>query len=258
MVPHPSGVVNLVQRLVYATTGRFILSSSQRVIVLNSRVEGFLLGRGIRKNKIVYLPNGVDGRSFAPPIGSEKQSLRDKYGLPADRIIALFVGRFVPKKGFKKLFDLDPLDNVDFLFAGGDRPVDHIRGDHHFLGSVGHEDIPKIFRMCDIFVLPSEGEGFPVTVQEAMASGLAIVLGDDPAYEPYGLDRSLVQLIRPDMVEIREVLRRTAKDEALRRDMAAYSREYALKHFDWEVHVAQLLSLYSEACTSVKSAGGTF
>lgn len=244
MVPHPRRIVNLAQRAVYATTGRFIFRSSRRIVVLNSRVREFLIARGVDASIITFLPNGVDTHTFTPPTDEQRRALRRRYNLPDNGILALFAGRFAPKKGFAELLKLEAIRHLQLVFAGGNAPAGHARGDQHFLGVVSRRDMPDVFRLCDIFVLPSQGEGFPVTVQEAMASGLPIIMGGDPAYEPYGLNRSLVKLIEPDSEKVRLALQAAVADSGLRLNMSAYSRRYALEYFDRDKHIAELISIY--------------
>jgi glycosyltransferase involved in cell wall biosynthesis len=244
MVPHPRKIVNLMQKIVYASTGRFILRSSKKVIVLNSRVKAFLIGRGINEARIVFLPNGVDTKAFSPSTEQQKRALRRRYNLPEDKILALFVGRFVPKKGFTKLLRVEAIKNLELVFAGGNAPDGYTRDDQHFLGAISRKHAPDVFRMCDIFVLPSQGEGFPVTIQEAMASGLSVIMTDDPAYDPYGLDESLVKLVEPNTKSVTIALQATVDDFQLQQEMARYSRAYALEHFDLSTNITQLLSIY--------------
>lgn len=246
MVPHPMKIVNLVQRIAYASTGRFILRSCKKVIVLNSRVKAFLIDRGIDEARIVFLPNGVDTSMFSPSTEQQKCALRRRYNLPEDKILALFVGRFVPKKGFAALLKVEAIKNLELVFAGGNAPDGYTRDDHHFLGAISREQAPDVFRMCDIFVLPSQGEGFPVTIQEAMASGLSVIMTDDPAYDPYGLDESLVKLVEPNTKSVTIALQSTVDDFKLQREKARYSRAYALEYFGLSTNMTQLLSIYRD------------
>ena len=244
IVPHSNKLVTLAQKVAYATTGRFILRSTKKIIVLNSRVRNFLIAQGVDKSKIIFLPNGIDTEVFSPATNDERSALRRKYGLPQDKVLALFVGRFVPKKGFATLLNLETMDNLDFVFAGGHAPVNHTRSDQHFLGPITRAEAPDIFKMCDIFVLPSLGEGFPVTVQEAMASGLPIITTDDPAYDLYELDDSRVKLTEPSIRMLSIALRSIIEDRKLRLEMGRYSREYALSNFHIKARINDLISHY--------------
>jgi glycosyltransferase involved in cell wall biosynthesis len=244
IVPHPNPVVRLVQRLVYSTTGRFVLRSSRRIIVLNARVAEFLLGKGADGSVITFLSNGLDGAEFSPGNQDQKAELRRRYDLPAEKLLGLFVGRFVPKKGFETLLRLAPIPGFELVFAGGQAPDGHARADQHFLGVVDRASMPDIYRLCDIFVLPSEGEGFPVTAQEAMSCGLPVIITDDPAYEPYQLDPAFVRLVRPSARAIGAALRATVTDPGARQAMAAYSRQYALRNFELGSKVTELIAIY--------------
>jgi glycosyltransferase involved in cell wall biosynthesis len=243
-VPHPNPLVRFAQRLIYSTTGSFVLASSQRIIVLNSRVAAFLVTKGIDKSKVTFLPNGLDPDEFSPGDEEQKLALRRKYNLPADKLLALFVGRFVPKKGLFTLFDLPTIANLHVVFAGGAAPPGHARSDQHFLGLIDRRSMADIYRLSDIFVLPSQGEGFPVTAQEAMASGLPVIMTNDPAYDVYQLDNTLVKLVDPSSESIGGTLASIAVDCDLRRNMARYSRRYALQNFNGSIKVAELMDMY--------------
>lgn len=255
LVPHPNSIVRLAQRLVYATTGRFVMVSSARIIVLNSRVKQFLLSKKVAEAHTVFLPNGVDTNAFKPVDQAEKQRLRTNFGVPTSQTVALFAGRFVPKKGFGMLLEVPPIPGLTWVFAGGYAPSGHTRRDHYFLGPVGREAMAEVFRMCDIFVLPSSGEGFPVTVQEAMASGLAVITTDDPAYSLYRLDRHYITLIEPTAVEIAKRLRSLRRAPDFRVRAGAYARHYAETHFAWNAHLQHLVQLYGEVARERTARG---
>jgi D-inositol-3-phosphate glycosyltransferase len=244
LVPHPNFLARAAQRLIYATFGDWVLHSSSRIIVLNSRVRSFVEHKGISADRIIFLPNGVNNSRFAPPKDSEKEDLRERYHLPPGNVLALFVGRFVPKKGFKNLLDVELPANVQQVFVGGGRPNGDYRRDHHFLGQISHDEIPEVFKCCDIFVLPSQGEGFPVAVQEAMASGLAVIMTDDPAYDEYYLDSTGITLIEPTADAIAKAIQTLAENADLRDAMGRYSRTYALEWFTLAAHVATLVDIY--------------
>jgi glycosyltransferase involved in cell wall biosynthesis len=112
------------------------------------------------------------------------------------------------------------------------------------------------YRACDVFALPSTDEGFPLTVQEAMSSGLPVVTTDDPGYAPYALDRDHVTLLPRDAGRLREALHGLAADRARRDRMARYSRAYAADGFSWSGHAGSLLRIYAEVARPRAGAAG--
>ncbi|MDX2643995.1 glycosyltransferase family 4 protein [Streptomyces sp. PA03-1a] len=250
LVEHPSALVRGVQRAVYAVAGRGLLRRARTVITLNASVADFVLRHGARPARARHLANGVDTALFRPAASVEERALaRKRFGLPEDRPLVLFVGRLVPKKGYDLLLSgHDPSAGYDLVFAGdGDSAALAGRPGVHHLGGLPPQELAEAYRACDVFALPSTAEGFPLTVQEAMASGLPVVTTDDPGYAPYGLDRSRVTLLDRDAEEIRSALSALAGDERRRERMGRYSRELATTAFAWEEHVSALSECYREA-----------
>jgi len=243
MINHPSALVIGIQKVVYATAGSFIFRSSKKVLVINDRTRRFVVSQGVSEAKIQFCFNGVDTQLFQPSTAAERQKARQKLGLPLDKKIVLFIGRYVPKKGFKKM--LAARDAAyQLVFVGGDTPKGAYPG-AQFLGILPHRELATVYRAADIFALPSSDEGFPLTLQEAMAGGLPIITSDDAGYASYGLDRKLVCLLKnPTSKSIRAAILRLIKDQAHLRKMATYSRSYAVDTFSLALDVANLDQLY--------------
>lgn len=245
LVAHPSRVVQGVQRIVYATAGRAVVAAAGRIVYLNDGVRDFLQRLGASSKQLVLLVNGTDTDAFHPTDPATRAALRATFGLPADEVLCLFVGRFVPKKGFTTVLAAQH-DSYTLVLAGGQVPSDHDERDGvTIVGPQSPDRLADLYRACDVFVLPSVSEGFPLTVQEAMASGLPVVTTDDPGYGSYQLDRDLVALVSPTVDEVRSALVRLTADEQLRLRMADYSRRTATGSFSWERHVDGLEGIYA-------------
>ncbi|MET7694870.1 glycosyltransferase family 4 protein [Streptomyces sp. NPDC005483] len=247
VVDHPSGLVRVVQRMVYGVAGRALLRSARAVFTLNATVAGFVLTYGAREGRAHHLANGVDTERFRPAASATERALaRERFGLPADRVLVLFVGRLVPKKGYDLLLAAHTPDaSYDLVFSGsGDAEALAGRPGVHHLGALDPEAVAEAYRACDVFALPSTAEGFPLTVQEAMASGLPVVTTDDPGYAPYDLDRDHVSLLPREVAVLAAELRALAADPERRARMGAYSRAYAEKAFAWDEHVQALVAHY--------------
>lgn len=248
MVHHDSAAVGLVQKVVYATAGRLLMRSARSVFTMNSDVAAFARGLGARTERVRHLPNGVDTELFRPVLdGAEQAAERERLGLPLDGVLVLFVGRFVPKKGFDLLLAADD-PGYRLVFAGG--PAEALAGAADsaiYLGSLDPADVAAAYRACDVFALPSTSEGFPLTVQEAMSSGLAVLTTDDSGYAAYALDRDRVSLVDRDTETLRVRLREIAADSELRGQMGKYAREYAVENFAWPDHASMLIEAYRSA-----------
>jgi len=138
--------------------------------------------------------NGVDTDLYHGLGKAEtKTKLRREYALPVEGPAILFVGRFVEKKGLaamKHMVELRP--DWTWVFAGWG-PLDPARwnaANVRVFSGVQGPSMAAVYRACDLLVLPSAGEGFPLVVQEALASGLPVVcgtetLGADPAMKAF-------------------------------------------------------------------------
>lgn len=252
-VMHPSRIVFAIEKIVYATTGLLIFHLSDLVITYNDRVEDFLIKKGVSKNRLKRLTNGVDINLFNPPTSEEKKSLKLKFGLNVNKKTVLFVGRFVPKKGFDKVLASES-DDYQLVFAGGDaisKNTDNVI----FLGKLSQEELAQVYKAGDLFVLPSESEGFPLSIQEAMACGLPIITAWDKGYESYGLDSdNFIMLHNPTDTTVKSAIKSVINDDAKLKSMASYSRTYAEQNFNWSIAVNKLNDMYN-SLVSKKEAG---
>lgn len=151
--------------------------------MVNSEVKEFLLANGFPKNKITFVPNGIDTNYYRPPSASEKADARHRLGYNDHKVIVLYVGRLQHLKGPDIL--LDAWQNLPayihqrtLLVIAGDGP-DYERLEQRDIPAVQmvgmQKDIRDFYWASNIFVLPSRTEGLSNALIEAMACGLPCV-----------------------------------------------------------------------------------
>lgn len=223
-VHHTSAIVRLVQSAVLGTFGRLVLARASVVLAIDEHVATGLPGAQV-------LGNGVDVERFRP-----------RPSPPRDRPVALFVGRFVPKKGFDVVAAAAG-DEYEIVFAGGDRPAGVDDPRLRFLGAVPADEMPEVYAAADVMIVASVGE-CPLTVLEAMASGLPVLLREDPAlHSPWTVGPG-VRFVDMAAGDLAEALRKLVADPDEMRRLGAEGAAFARASYSWGTHVDRLEEIY--------------
>ncbi len=165
------------------------------------------------------------------------------------------VARFSPQKSQSLL--VRALERVDVpwhLTFIGDGPLeDEVRrmvaergfnGRVDFLGA--RDDVESILARSHIFVLPSNWEGFPLTILEAMRAGLPVIASDVGGVREAVVDGATGYLIpRDDAQLMAERLRRLISDSRLRHTLGKRAREVFLSEFVEEKMFARVQTVYA-------------
>ena len=146
-----------------------------------------LIGEGVRPESIVHIPNGVPVAELRrrAAAGPGRASL----GIPEGAPVAIQVSRFAPQKGQRTALRAlgrvrEGLGDLRLLFVGGEGDVESVEREARAMGAdwasfLGvREDVPGLLDLADLAVLPSEAEGLPMTLLEAVAVGTPIVATD--------------------------------------------------------------------------------
>lgn len=243
-------VLDRAQAAAIATVGRVSVRRAQALVAINPKVAGEL--RGLAPGRPVeVIGNGVDAEAFRPPATGERARLRAALGWD-ERPRVLFVGRLVAKKGVDAALDAAAAlpGAFELVLVGPGRIARPLPPGVTALGSRPPAEVAELMRAADVFLLPSRGEGFPVTAQEAMASGLPVVLGDDPAYAPH-LDGSgaAVRLVRPEGPAVAAALAELVADPAARELAGRDAARHARRAFSWAAATDALEALYDRVAS---------
>jgi glycosyltransferase involved in cell wall biosynthesis len=175
--PMLRGLMALANRLV----GRPILSGASQVVFISQFVRDYFARLKFRRPPLLIF-NGVDTEVFRPASEEERDGARRRFGFAPDERVALFVGRFVEKKGVALLGKTAAArPDITFAFAGWGLldPAAWGLANVRVFADLAGPSLAELYRASDVFALPSQGEGFPLVVQEALACGLAVVCGDE-------------------------------------------------------------------------------
>jgi D-inositol-3-phosphate glycosyltransferase len=244
-VPQRSRALDSVEHVAFATLGRCARLATV-VTALNVAVAKWVQDQwGIVDVRV--LPVGVPE---VAALAVDRAELRREFGLPQDRFLALFVGRDVPKKGLD-IF-LAAADPAYHLVAVTDRRQTPRDSSASILAFMPPDRLQALMQCIDAFVLPSEAEGFPVSMQEALASGLPVLTTFQSGYERYLADDDVLVVQRnPDSV--RKALRMLILDEALRVRLSERARRVAALHFGIERFLTAYEELYAEVIEQASS-----
>jgi glycosyltransferase involved in cell wall biosynthesis len=239
-------LLNALQRLVLAATARVFSQRADAVIAYNSRVHTWLGRLTPYPERLHFVRNGIDVDAFRPASDAERRAARERFGIDRQRPLALFVGRFVEKKGLATL--LQAVDgSFDVMLCGsGQLPANLAGSAAHVLSDIAHEEMPAVYHTADVFVMPSHGEGFPVAMMEAMASGVPVVAVHDHTYDVYATDLEIAQ-VAPEAASIRAEVARLVSDGAEGRRRRAAARARAVADFSLARSVSHHLAVYEEA-----------
>jgi len=245
-VMYKSFVINMVEKLAFHIVGLYIIRASYATIVYNTHVSTLIKQY---KKEVLYLPNGVDFKLFNKPTAQEKQTIRERYHMPPDKFIVLFVGRFVPKKGFDILYNAKDPAYV-LVFVGGGSVPEYIQSDSsvRIMEPLPQEELALLYKASDAFILPSYGEGFPLAIQEAMATGLPIITSKYNNLDQI-LDSPLISYIDITEEDIKSAIKKIQSNPTRQKEMGEYSNKIAREHYSWEQHITKLLDIYQNHVT---------
>ena len=163
------------------------LRKTAAVIGLTPTITDFARKYGSSFNRYFTIPNGIDTTIYQEN-SKKKDDYREKYGIPRHKVVILFCGRFNHAKGVLELAEVAKAfvqqhRDAFFVFVGGGPLSERLKGklksieaNSKIVGWTPASEVHELYIASDIFVLPSKWEALPISIIEAMASLLYIVV----------------------------------------------------------------------------------
>ena len=220
---------------------------ADEIIVLSKSAQDYFWNTYHRKT--VLLPNGIDPAEPVPVREIQKQ-----YGLAKGQYI-LFLGRIVPEKGIHYLIQAFRQIRTDkkLVIAGGasdtasyfEEVKKQAEGDDRilFTGFVSGRPMQELYSNAYLYVLPSDLEGMPLTILEAMSYGDCCVVSDIPECADVVGDAG-VTFRHGDAKDLQNVLERCFDDPELTRHLGDLARERVKACYDWDEITRRTIGVY--------------
>lgn len=222
---------------------------AHEIIVLNHSTQKYFLDTYGRTTH--YIPNGVNP---AAPVPAD--IIREKYGLEKDSYI-LYLGRMVPEKGCHYLVDAFKKLDTDkkLVIAGGssdthwymDELKEQADGDERviFTGFVDGQLREELYSNAFLFVLPSDLEGMPLCLLEAMSYGNCVITSDIEECTNVIHDNGIT-FRKSDVDDLAQKLTYTLSHPNTVRMFKWLAAEYICTRFPWDKIVEETLALYEK------------
>jgi len=230
------------------------MHAADKIIAVSHFTRNIIISRyGIRDEKVEVVYNGVHRNGNWPLAES---------GISKDEKIVLFLGRITMQKGpeyflaaAKKV--LEVMDNVKFVMAGsGDLMHKAVEiaaalGIGHkvlFTGFLHGQDVQKIYKMADLYVMPSVSEPFGIAPLEALDNDVPVIISKQS-----GVSEVLMHALKVDFWDIDEIANKIVavlKYPPLETTLRNYGN-FEVRKLRWRNSAEKCAKIYKEALVAV-------
>ena len=220
---------------------------ADRIIVLSRNVQDYF--RDTYGRETVWIPNGV-----TRPESMAADRIRREFHLEKDGYI-LFLGRLVPEKGIHYLLEAYQKVKTEkkLVIAGGTSDTDgyvarlkEMAGENEnilFTGFVQGQLLAELYSNAWLYVLPSDVEGMPLSLLEAMSYGNCCVVSDIPECAEVVEDKAFV-FPRGDVAELAGLLEKLCGDREAVARKRADAADFICGKYSWDCVTEKTLELY--------------
>ncbi len=232
------------------------------VIVVSKTLKEYF--RTKHNKDTFYIPNGINQPEKMPP-----REIRVRWHVEKGGYI-LFVGRLVPEKGAHYLIEAfrDIKTDKALVIAGGDshsgdyiktlKDLAHGDGRILFTDYIYGPLLDEVYSNPAFYVHPSDIEGLPLCLLEAMSYGAGVLASDIPenaeVIAPDGREQNGFLFPRGNVGELRKRMEYLLDHPMMTQGMGATAEEYVLKHYNWDLIAEETLGVYRKMLESKHGA----
>ena len=220
---------------------------ADEIIVLSKGVHDYFRNQYGRETR--FIPNGVNRQEIR-----KAELITDKFGLIKDSYI-LFLGRLVPEKGIRYL--IEAFKNVKtekkLVIAGGSSDTDSFmkelkelaKDDKRiiFTGFVQGQMLEELYSNAYIYTLPSDLEGMPLSLLEAMSYGNCCLVSDIQECTEVVEDKALI-FKKSNVQDLQNKLQEACDHAEKIMELKQQAADYICKKYNWDDVVEETLKLY--------------
>lgn len=220
---------------------------ADEIIVLSKGVQDYFKQTYGKKTR--FIPNGVNRPNL-----QEASLIRERFGLTKDSYI-LFLGRLVPEKGIRYLVNAFKEVKTDkkLVIAGGSSDSDDFikelkelaDGDDRiiFTGFVQGQMLDELYSNAYIYTLPSDLEGMPLSLLEAMSYGNCCLVSDIPECTEVVEDKALI-FKKSDVADLKSKLQDACDHPEKVKTLKQQAADFICEKYNWDEVVKETVGLY--------------
>lgn len=201
LLDEDGGVRKIIRRIILKWVYRHV----DIALYPGTNSKAYFVAHGLKERQLAFAPHAIDNKRFSEDdynLSQQARSWRKELGYREDDIVLLFAGKLEPKKDPGILLELlKRMGNsrIKVLMVGNGELENELKGKAEALGAVqfinfqNQTIMPVVYRLADIFILPSKGPGetWGLAINEALACGRPVIASDKVG--------GAVDLIRPGM-----------------------------------------------------------
>lgn len=241
------------------------LKQYSKIIAISKYLAEDYLSNGFSRNQVVKLLHCVDTDTITPVRSHQhKTLLRKKHGLPTDTEILLFIGAVNQRKGVDTLLhgfnQVVQVNKDTYLLVVGPN-TKHVEFMDELIKYLGQENlsekvyfwgiepnkevITELYQCANMFVFPSNREGLPNVILEAMAAGLPIVVSQLPVLEEV-IQHKYNGLFIPvgDKEALAQSILSLSEDPSLAEQLGQNARQFVEDNLSYAAWEKKLVALY--------------